>query len=165
MNDGYVLQVVAYIQQCQARGMNEAAIRNALIASGWPILLIDEGFRRVYAGGLASPARSYAGQQNVPAESPYAASVPRQPQPMFANTSKSPLPDVRRKRRTIIGVLWILSPGLLFLMGFVVALILNALNVQASLFDAFNLVATIVMPILLFVGPIIGIAILVKSSR
>jgi hypothetical protein len=156
MNDGYVMQAVAYIQQCLSRGMNEADIRVTLMNTGWPQPIIDEAFRRVYND---TPVVT-AGQAGDAASSP-------QHVTMVDASESYPLPaepSTPQRRHVRAGVLWILSPGLFFLFGFLMSFLLDMFNLYGPAIDMINAIAGIVMPILLFAGPVVGIALLTRRQ-
>lgn len=122
------MQLVLYIKQNLDSGYSEQSLRQALLTQGWQQAQVDQAFQAVYA---SQPA-------------------PTQP----ANMQPSTPQDKNRVRN---GVLWILSPFIIFTVNIVLSLFVRIIGIDFALINIAMILLGLLGFIMLFVGPTVGV--------
>ncbi len=129
------MQLVLYIKQNLDSGYSEQSLRQALLTQGWQQAQVDQAFQAVYA--------------SQPAHTKPASEQPSTPQ---------------NKNRVRNGVLWILSPFIVFTTLIILSGILNFTNTRVAELNLILLLMGITGVLLVFIGPVVGIVILVSKK-
>ncbi len=122
------MQLVLYIKQNLDSGYSEQSLRQALLTQGWQQAQVDQAFQAVYA------------------------SQPAAAQP--ANLQPS---TPQNKNRVRNGVLWILSPFIIFTVNIILSITVRIIGIDFAFINILMILMGLFGFIMLFVGPTVGI--------